>query len=269
MKDVGNRRHELLTGLGFRLGINGPHAARTMMLEDLRTLLSHLPADSTRPDYAHAVVVENLLGKSTRSARELAFRHLAALYALDLANPIFGALRRLWALDEAAQPVLALAVALARDPLLRGTQAFILQQAIGAQVTREALEALLEKSHPHRFTAASLKSFAQNVGGTWTSAGFLLGRVGKVRSEPIRRPEALTMLLFLGYLEGRTGQRLLSSEWVRLLGLSPDELDRLASAAAHRGLLVYMKAGEVMEVRFPDFLTAEEERMRMELSHVF
>lgn len=268
LNDAAKRRDELLTRLGFRLGINGPHAARTMMLGDLQTLLLHLPADSKRADYADAVEVQNLLGKSTKSARQLAFRHLSTLYALDLANPIFRALRRLWALDEAAQPVLALALALARDPLLRRTQPFVLQQPIGVRVPREAVEALLEKSHPHRLTASSLKSFAQNVGGTWTSAGFLTGRVVKVRTAPMIRPESLTLLMFLGYLEGRSGQRLLGSEWVRLLGLSPDELDRIATAAAHRGLLVYMKAGEVMEIRFPGFLTADEERMRMELSHV-
>ncbi|QDX21470.1 hypothetical protein FP568_09545 [Pandoraea pnomenusa] len=34
-------RESLLSQLGFRFGINGPHAARTMMLDDLRLLLSH------------------------------------------------------------------------------------------------------------------------------------------------------------------------------------------------------------------------------------
>ena len=34
-------RQALLAQLGFRFGINGPHAARTMMLDDLRVLLAH------------------------------------------------------------------------------------------------------------------------------------------------------------------------------------------------------------------------------------
>lgn len=261
-------RQALLEQLGFRFGINGPHAARTMMLDDLRLLLAHTPPHATRPDYASAVVDGNVLGKPTRKARELALRHMATLYALDPLNPIFRALRRLWPLDEAAQPLLALAVALARDPLLRGTQPFILGQVVGVSVLREALEAFLSTTHPDRFSPASLKSFAQNVAGTWTAAGVLDGRVRKTRAVVQPRPESVTLLLFLGYLEGRTGQRLFSSDWTNLLGCSPDELEALATSASHRGLMVFMNAGGVHEVRFPGYLTPEEEQIRQEVSHV-
>lgn len=238
------------------------------MLDDLRLLLAQTPAQATRADYISAVVDVNILGKPTRKARELALRHMATLYALDLANPIFRALRRLWSLDESAQPLLALAVALARDPLLHGTQAFILRQDAGATVQREAIESHLNDTYPDRFSSASLKSFAQNVSGTWTSAGFLKGRIRKLRAVIRPHPESVTMLLFLGYLEGRTGQRLFSSEWTNLVGGSPEELEALANSAAHRGLLVFMNAGGVKEVRFPGYLTTEEERIRLEVSHV-
>ncbi|MDM0108675.1 hypothetical protein QTH97_27260 [Variovorax sp. J22R24] len=239
-----------------------------MMLEDFRVLMAHTPAYATRADYSAAVVDDNVLGKPTRKARELASRHLTALYALDLANPIFRALRRLWPLDVAAQPLLALAVALARDPLLRSTQSFILGKSLGAPVPREETEAFLERTYPGRFTPASLKSFAQNVAGTWTAAGLLHGRVRKTRSMVQPHPESVTLLLFLGYLEGRTGQRLFSSEWMSLIGCSPDEIEALANLASHRGLLVFMNAGGVKEVRFPDYLSPEEERIRQEVSHV-
>lgn len=258
----------LLERLGFRFGINGPHAARTMMLDDLRLLLAHTPLQATRADYVSAVVDANVLGKPTRKARELALRHMATLYALDPVNPIFRALRRLWPLDEAAQPLLALAVALARDPLLRGTQPFILGQVAGASVPREAWEAFLSATHPGRFSTASLKSFAQNVAGTWTAAGVLGGRVRKTRAVAQPRPESVTLLLFLGYLEGRTGQRLFSSDWMRLLDCALDEVEALANSASHRGLVVFMNAGGVKEVRFPGYLTPEEEKIRQEVSHV-
>lgn len=261
-------RQALLTQLGFRFGLNGPHAARTMMLEDMRLLMAHVPVGATRADYAAAVVNDNVLGKPTKKARELALRHLITLYALDPANPIFRALRRLWLLDEMAQPMLALAVALARDPLLRATQPFFLGQALGAVVPRESVEQFLNTAFPDRFSPASLKSFAQNVAGSWTGAGVLNGRLRKVRSMPPARPESVALLLFMGYLEGRTGQRLFSSDWVGLLGGSLDELEALANAASHRGLLVFMNAGGVKEVRFPGYLKPEEERIRQEVSHV-
>ncbi|WP_293193651.1 hypothetical protein [Ottowia sp.] len=262
------QRQELLLQLGYRFGINGPHAARTMMLDDLRQLMSHTSPEATREDYASAVVDGNALGKPTRKARELALRHLAALYALDPANPLFRALWRLWPLDEAAQPLLALAVALARDPLLRSTQPFVVEQTAGTPVSRQEVESLLAKTYPDRFSPASLKSFAQNVAGTWTAAGLLAGRVRKVRAGVQPRPESIALLLFLGYLEGRTGQRLFSSDWMSLVDSSPDELEAIANSASHRGLLVFMNAGGVKEVRFPGYLTPEEERIRQEVSHV-
>ena len=265
---MSEHREILLAQLGFRFGINGPHAARTMMLDDLRALLAHTPSHASRADYAAAIVSDNVLGKSTKKARELALRHLATLYGLDTNNSIFRAVRRLWPIDAGAQPLLALAIAVARDPLLRGTQNFVLAYPEGAQVTREDFEGLLNQRHPDRFTAASLKSFAQNVAGTWTSAGALVGHRRKTRAAPTASPEVMTLLLFLGYLQGRTGQRLFSSEWMSLLSSSPDELEALANSASHRGLLVFMNAGGVKEVRFPGYLTPEEERIRLEVSHV-
>jgi len=239
-----------------------------MMLDELRLLLDHTEPLANRADYVMAIVRDNVLGKPSRKARELTLRHMTALYGLDTANPIFRTLRRLWPLNAAAQPMLALAVALARDPLLRTTQGFILGQPIGATVSREAVERFLEQSYPDRFSPASLKSFAQNVAGTWTAAGLLSGHRNKSRSQPLAHPESITLLLFLGYLGGRTGQRLFSSEWTALLGSSLDELEALANSASHRGLLVFMNAGGVKELRFPGYLSSEEERVRQEVAHV-
>lgn len=264
-----SERHEhLLTELGFRFGANGPHAARTMMLDDLRTLFQHVPVDADRADYAEAVVAHNVLTKPTKKSRELAFRHMATLYGMDRRFALFRALRRLWSLDEGAQPVLALSAALARDPLLRETQAFIRSQQLGAVVHREDLEQVLASQHPNGFSPASLKSFAQNVNGTWTAAGFLVGRIHKTRSTPIVTPANVAFCLLLGYMEGLSGQRLFTSQWMSLFNGAPAELEALATAASQRGLLVFLNAGGVKELRFPGYLTPEEERLRHEVSHV-
>lgn len=265
---MSSQQEVLLSQLGFRFGINGPHAARTMMLDDLRLLLDHTAPSATRQDYAAAVIEHNVLAKPTRKARDLAYRHLASLYGLAPSVPVFRAMRRLWPLNVAAQPMLALAVALARDPLLRGTRAFILGREQGAVVAREDVERVIEAMAPDRFSAASLRSFAQNVAGTWTAAGYLDGRVRKTRVRPDFQPESLTLLLFLGYLEGRTGLRLFTSEWMQLVGLTPNEIETLTTAAAQRGLLVFLNAGGVKDVRFPGCLTAEEEQLRSEVAHV-
>lgn len=238
------------------------------MFDDIAVLLSHVPVSAEYQTYSNEVQVQNTLGKPTKKARELAFRHMSSLYALSPDVPVFRAFRRLWATDEAARPVLALTIAMARDPLLLGTQDFILGKQLGEVVSRESLETLLASQNIDRFSSASLKSFAQNVNGSWTSAGFLSGRSRKTRSEPVVTPANAAFCLFLGYLEGASGQRLFTTRWMRLLGQSQDRLEELATIAYHRGLLVFMNAGGVKEVRFPDYLTPEEERIRQEISHV-
>ena len=234
------------------------------MFEDLSRLFEPAGADATRDDYRRAVVACNVLGKPTHKARMLAFGHLTELYGLDPAIPLFRGFRRLWDTDAAARPLLALMVALARDPLLRLSTAFILSKAVGETVRREEVENLLARQDPDRFSPASRKSFAQNINGTWTQAGFLSGRVHKTRAIPLLTPAVMTFALFLGHLEGGSGQRLFTSSWMNLLPGSPANLEALASAAAQRGLIGFLNAGGVMEVRFPGYLTDEEEQWRHE-----
>ena len=253
---------EKLKRFGFRFGRNGPHAARTMMLKELETLFSRLPVVSTREDYRREVVDHNALGKPTKKSRELTFGYLVDLYGFEPGIPLFRAFRKLWGGDEQARPVLALMMALARDVLLRRSRALILAKRPGETVQREEIEQLLAREDPGRFSPASLKSFAQNLNGTWTQAGFLSGHVRKTRSVPKIGPTVVTFALFLGYLEGLTGQRLFASEWTTLIPGSLDELDTLAQFASKRGEIVFMNAGGVKEVRFPGYLTSEEERWR-------
>ncbi len=73
----------LLSRLGFRFSSGGPHASRTMMLDDLRVLLKHVPSGSERAVYADAVIQGNVLGKPTRKTRELAWKYLLTLYSFE------------------------------------------------------------------------------------------------------------------------------------------------------------------------------------------
>lgn len=230
------------------------------MFDELGILLSRVPVGAARDEYQREVVELNALGKPTQKARELTFRHLKSLYGLDPALPIFRVFLRLWNQDQQARPLLALMVALARDPLLRSSQHSVLAKHPGEPIKREEVETLLAKDDPHRFSPASLKSFAQNIAGTWTQAGFLVGRARKTRVVPRVTPTNVTFALFLGYLEGLTGQRLFASKWMNLVPGSRDELVAHANSASNRGQIVFLNAGGVKEVRFPGYLTPEEEK---------
>lgn len=256
-----------LARFGYRFGRNGAHSARTMMFDEITVLLDRLPERASRVDYAGAVTEQNVLGKPTQKSRELTLRHLVGLYGLEPTLPLFRVFRKLWGQDETARPVLALTLALVRDPLLRASQDFILSKAPGEPVLRVELEQLIAVENPDRFSPASVKSIAQNINGSWTRAGYLTGRVRKIRAVPVIGPANVAFCLFLGYLEGRSGQWLFASPWMRLLSDSPVELERLATLAAQRESIVFLSAGGIQEIRFPGYLTTEEESWRHEQDH--
>jgi hypothetical protein len=231
-----------------------------MMLAEVSALLAHLPADAARAAYREAVVDQNLLAKPTRRSREFALRSLIQLYGLDPAFPLFRVFRMLWGQDEAAQPVLALTISLARDPILRSSRDLVVAKRCGESVGADEIKAVLAAADPDRLSAASLASYARNIRSTWTQAGFLKGSTRKLRTAPRVMPTNIALWLFLGHLEGLSGKRLFTSRWAALAGSTPDQLQDLAAAAANRGMIVLRSAGGVVEVRFPGYLTAEEEK---------
>ena len=81
---IENKHNKKLERLGFSYERGGVHTARTMMLAELRALLSYVDvADAARADYLEAIQNANCLGKRSGKTRTLTFRHLADLYALD------------------------------------------------------------------------------------------------------------------------------------------------------------------------------------------
>jgi hypothetical protein len=248
-----------LSWFGYKFGQSGAHSARSMMLAELVVLFSATRPDCAQKQYQEDICDYNLLDKPTTKSRTLTFRHLVDLYGLDCSIPLFRVFRKLWSLDLSAQPVLAIQMSLARDPLLRLTLPLINELNTGASVIRQDVEEILKAPDPERFSPASLKSFAQNINGSWTQAGFLAGRNKKTRSEPTVTPVNIAFALFLAYLEGATGERLLQSSHCKLFGLTGHHINELAIAAGHRGLIDFKQSGGVTDIRFTDYLTQEEE----------
>lgn len=241
-----------LSQLGFKFGKNGAHSARSMMIEDLQHLLLARDEAATKNDYEDDIINFNILHKPTEKSRQLTYRHLVDLYSLDRTTTLFNVLRSWWEIREEAQPVLALQLAVARDPLLRSSAQVIRQLEPGEHLPREVMEANLAKDDPDRFSAASLKSFSQNINGTWTQAGFLSGKAKKYRETPKVSYVNVAYALFLAHCNGLSGQRLFDSFWCQMLCQNMDTLYDLAYMASLRGLIKYKHAGDVIEISFPD-----------------
>ncbi len=248
-----------LERFGFSFERGGAHTARTMMLAEVRALLSFVDAaDATKADYHDAIQTANCLGKRSGKTRTLTFRHLVDLYALDPGLLVFRALRFFWQRDVDGQPLLAILCAYSRDPILRVTAPFVLDTQEGATVTREAIEELIDSQEPGRFSQATLKSTAQNINSSWTQAGHLTGRARKVRARAVATPGAASLALLMGYVSGLRGESLLESDYARLLDCSPIRTIELAEDASRRGWISLKRVGRVIEVLFPNLISAQE-----------
>ncbi len=67
-----NKHNKKLERLGFSFERGGVHTARTMMLVELRALLSFVDkADAAKADYLEAIQASNCLGKRSGKTRTL------------------------------------------------------------------------------------------------------------------------------------------------------------------------------------------------------
>jgi len=251
-----------LSQFGFIKNNGGAHTARTMMLDELTALLSYVgDTNASKLEYFAAIESENCLAKPSGKSRMLTGRHLVALYTLDPEGTLFRALLYFWQRDENSRPLLALICSYARDEVLRDSAQLILDTPVGEQVSREQMETLFAKKYSERFSPATLKSVAQNVNGTWTRSGHLHGRSKKLRSKPSVSAGAVAYALFSAYLCGFRGINLFSNEYLKLLDCSRERAFELAEEASRRGWIVFKGIGDVVEVQFPQLLTAAEKEL--------
>lgn len=247
-----------LPQLGFKTGKSGAHSARSLMLPELTELLDIHPEGKDLNRIKEDILTFNILHKSTANSRRLTYRHLLDLYGLSDDICLFRAFRSLWLSVPEARPVLAIQIALCRDPLLRLSVPVIMGTKPGELVSRQTTEDVLEAHNPNGYSAASKKSFAQNINGSWTQAGFLQGRARKTRVSPKIHAANLAFALFIAKLQGFEGQRAFHSDWCKLLDTDANNLYPLATAASSRGYLRYKHSSEVIEITFPGWLTESE-----------
>jgi hypothetical protein len=237
-----------LAALGFRVAESGPHTSKTLMLQELEALLAAVPAEATAKAYRAAVVEENVLGKRTLSTRKETATRLTALHGLDPSKPLFRVLRRLWDVDAAAHPQLALLNGLARDPLLMATTAQVVGMANGELLQRSEMVAAVQGFTHDRISAKVLDAVARNAASSWTQSGHLKGKVKKRRQLLQPQPVALALAMWLGYASGKRGKALLNTPWAAVLDSTTSGLLELAQQAKRRGLLKLSHGAGVVSI---------------------
>jgi hypothetical protein len=249
-----------LRDAGFRWGEKGTHTSRTIMLHELRAVLASCRPDATRDDYLAAIHEDNCLGKRTASTRKLSSQRLSELYALDPEVPLFRVMRRCWYADRDGQAVLALLLALARDPLLRASAPPILRMRSGEELARQQLTDALSRAVGSRLSEATLDKVVRNVASSWTQSGHLKGRGRKVRQSVTPTAATTAYALLLGHLAGKRGAALFESLWAQVLDAPAGELMHLALDARRLGFLDMSQSGGVIDVAFSRLLAPDERR---------
>ncbi len=245
--------------LGFSKAGLGAHSARSMMFLEMRMLVHAMPPVVSLDDFVKVIVEENILEKPTLSSRKKSLRHLFELYGMDPTKALFRVFWDLAHSDLDSLPQLCLVCAYARDPQLRYSFELVRSMRLGEILVRSAMEQHLENGFPSRFSPAMKKSMAQNVNTSWTFGGHLAGRTKKTRRLPETRPISAAYAMFVGYLTGLRGERLLDSTFAALVSPNRPQLQKALALASARGLLSIKQAAGIVEFDFSNLLTPAEQ----------
>lgn len=249
---------ERLCQLGFRQGERGTHSSRTIMFQELSLLLSACPNDASKDDYIHAIEDENCLAKRTAATRKSSAQRLSELYALDSDVLLFRVMRQYWYTDREGQPLLALLLALARDPLLRASAPPVLRMRPGEELARQQMTDALARVVGNRLSESTLDKVVRNAASSWTQSGHLEGRSRKVRRKVTPTTATTSFALLLGYLAGKRGEALFKSLWAQVLDAPASELMHIAVDARRLGFLDMSQSGGIINVAFSRLMAQNE-----------
>lgn len=238
-------------GQHFALGSLRTTASHTIAVPHLIELLRAVPAEAPPERYREAVVDENVLGRPTQAGRQRSFRHLRELYFLDPSQGEFAALRRLWDVDPAAQPLMAGILAFTRDCILRASFPAVQQVLPGTIVTSDDLTRAVTTVYGADLSESTLGKTGRNTGACWTQTGHLAGRTRKVRQIVESPPAAVAFAAYLGHLAGNRGAGVLDTPWAALLDLPSGAALNALRTAHTQGLIDLLVAGNVVDVSFP------------------
>lgn len=194
---------------------------------------------------------ENITNKRTKSNQEKTLRYLTQLYGFNTQDPAFQCFNHFWQqAEQQDKPVLALLYALERDYLLAESISVVVSTPVGEKVSIEKLMDNLEAHHPDKFSPKTRRSVAQNIASSWKQAGYITGKIKNIRTQTQPGYLVVTLALLLSYLNGDRGDFILSSKWVKALGVEEGRVRDLAFEAAKRDLLQYQSSGSVTTITF-------------------
>jgi hypothetical protein len=238
--------------------------SQSIGVAELADLLRAVAQAAPTQAYVDAVLEDNVLGVERATARENRLNTLQRLYQLRRESVLFRALRDLWPLGEAGQPLLAGLCAMTRDTVFRSTAELVAELGFGEEVTSEAFAAVIDAAFPGAYRENTLKTTATKAAASWEQTGHLTnvsaGKRARIRERvpAACRPSNVAYALLLGHLQGHRGEALFETVWARVLDRPRSQLMDLAVAASQQGMVEFRSGGGVIEVGFAQLLRPME-----------
>lgn len=236
------------------MDINKPvtiHTARTLMFAEFAKIMDF---SIEKDDYIESLN-NNIFGKKSEDNIKQTTTFLTRLYSFDINYPPFRVLKYFWQnSDDNEKPIIALLFGILHDYLLTESINVVTGTKLLDKVNIEKIEANIEKYHPNRFTKNTLRSVAQNIASSWKQAGFITGRIKNIRTQPTITYNIMAFAFIMAYLSNLRGDFIISSKFVKALGLSENQKKELAIEASHRGLIHYQYSGNVTSITCNELL---------------
>lgn len=227
------------------------HTSRTIMFSELTKMMWY----GVNQNSFENAFSDNVAGKLSKSSQQKTNRYLKQLYGFDMSDSYFASFFWYWKnADETDRPLIALLYAIRNDFHLAESIEVLNSTPVGEKVIIEELEKNITHRHQDRYSPATLRSLAQNIASSWKQAGFILGKVKNIRVEPDISFWVVSFALLLGYIEGKRGDFLLGSKYVKSLNLPDSKIRSLITEAAKRDILQYQHSGNVTTIIFSNLL---------------
>lgn len=222
-----------------------------MMFAELEKVMAYsIDGDNFLESLGH-----NVTGKKSNSGVEKTANYLKRLYGFNMQYPPFVAFKYFWKVSEPKErPLIAFIYAINEDDLLAESVQVLQSVKLCEKATIELFEEVIEKYHPHQYSANTRKSMAQNIASSWKQAGFIEGKVKNVRRQPEINFRVACFAFLMAYLKGDRGDFIWNSIGVKALCLYESKLRELAIECAKRDLMQYQYAGSVTAIAFNNLL---------------
>lgn len=227
------------------------HTARTIMYEELEKIMDF---SIEKGDFLESIG-NNVFGKKSADGIRKTGSFLKSLYGFDLNYPPFIAFRYFWKNAESHdRPLLAFIYAINHDDLLAESIYVLHDTFPGNRAAIETFDANIENYHPNQYSENTRRSMAQNVASSWKQAGFIVGKVKNIRTQPVISFYVACFAFLMSYLKGNKGDFIWNSLGVKALCLNETKLRELAVECAKRDLMQYQYAGSVTVISFNNLL---------------